>query len=268
VDSRHIADEFFRPSYTSGVWATGEITKRLKYQAMLGNNMSTLGVSAARLDNGFNTFSGALLWFPTGDFEQGFSGQGWGDFEHHDKFSTRFGLHYSRSDENRESQPNSDTFENTQLRLSDGSVIFTPELFGPGITITDARWRMSSFDGAFKYRGFSVEGEYYLRWLDNFKGENTQNLSTIFDHGFQLQGTAMLRPESVQAYTGYSQIFGDYGDPWDFRAGINWFPYKNKVLRWNTEVLYLHKSPVGYTSVPFAVGARGWVFHSNVELAF
>ena len=27
VDSRLIADEFMRPSYTSGVWATGEIAK-------------------------------------------------------------------------------------------------------------------------------------------------------------------------------------------------------------------------------------------------
>src|SRR4030095_3675779 len=49
VDSRMIADEFMRPSYTSGVWATGEIAPRLKYQAMLGNNMSTLGVSASRI---------------------------------------------------------------------------------------------------------------------------------------------------------------------------------------------------------------------------
>src|ERR1043166_7756654 len=29
VDSRMIADEFMRPSYTSGIWATGEITDRL-----------------------------------------------------------------------------------------------------------------------------------------------------------------------------------------------------------------------------------------------
>ena len=48
VDSRHIADEFFRPSYTSGIWLKGNITKRLRYQAMIGNNMSTLGVSAAQ----------------------------------------------------------------------------------------------------------------------------------------------------------------------------------------------------------------------------
>src|ERR1700757_531831 len=31
VDTRLIADEFFRPSYTSGVWAWGQITKRLDY---------------------------------------------------------------------------------------------------------------------------------------------------------------------------------------------------------------------------------------------
>jgi len=49
---------------------------------------------------------------------------------------------------------------------------------------------------------------------------------------------------------------------------MNFFPFKNKVVRWNTEALYLYKSPVGYTSVPFPIGGRGWVFHSNMELAF
>ncbi|HSE23857.1 MAG TPA: hypothetical protein VLB68_19465 [Pyrinomonadaceae bacterium] len=275
VDSRHIADEFMRPSYTSGVWATGELTKRLKYQAMLGNNMSTLGVPASRLDNGLNTVSTALIWFPTGDFEKGFSGQGWGDFEHHDQFSTRLALHYSRSNENKESQPNSEQFENTQLRLSDGTVIFTPDLFAPGVTITDARYRMTTIDGGFKYRGFSLEGEYFWRWLDNFKfldavnpGQLQQVPSRLFDHAFQIQGSAMVVPKSLQAYAGFSKIFGQYGQPRDFRFGMNFFPFKNKVVRWNTEALYLYKSPVGYTSVPFPIGGRGWVFHSNMELAF
>jgi hypothetical protein len=268
VDSRMIADEFMRPSYTSGIWAMGNLAKRLKYVVMLGNNMSTLGVPASRLDKGLNTVSSALLWFPTGDFEKGFSDQGWGDFEEHDKFSTRLGFHFSRSDENKESQPGSDVFENTQLRLSDGTVLFTADLFGPGRTITDARWRMSSLDGGFKYRGYSLEGEYYWRWLDNFRGTNTQGIPSVFDHGFQLQGTAMVIPKTLQAYAGYSKIFGQYGSPWDFRVGTNWFPYQNKILRWNTEALYLNKSPVGYTSVPFVVGGNGWVVHSSLELAF
>ena len=275
VDSRHIADEFMRPSYTSGIWATGNLNDRLKYQAMLGNNMSTLGVPASRLDNGLNTFSGALIWFPTGDFEKGFSGQGWGDFEHHDKFSTRLAVHFSRSNENKESQPDSEQFENTQLRLSDGTVIFTPNLFAPGATITDARYRMTTVDGGFKYRGFSLEGEYFWRWLDNFKFQDAVNQETLqripsrlFDHSFQIQGSAMVVPKSLQAYIGFSKIFGQFGQPRDFRFGVNYFPFKNKVVRWNTEALYLYKSPVGYTSVPYPIGGRGWVFHSNMELAF
>ena len=268
VDSRHIADEFFRPSYTSGFWAMGNLTKRLKYITMIGNNMSTLGVPANRMDNGLNTFSNALIWFPTGDFEKGFSGQGWGDFEHHDKFSTRLGFHYTHSKENKESQPNSEAFENTQIRLSDGTVIFTPDIFGKGVAISDVRYQMTSYDGAFKYKGWSLEGEYFLRWLNDFKGANVEAVPDQFDHGFQLQLTKMLVPKTLQAYTGYSQIYGQYGDPYDFRFGTNWFPFKNKVVRWNTEALYVNRSPVGYTSVTYPVGGRGWVFNSTVELAF
>ena len=263
VDSRMIADEFFRPSYTSGVWVKGNINKRLRYQAMLGNNLSTLGVSAARLDNKLNTFSSALVWTPTGEY-----GQGFGDFEDHKTLATRLTVHYTRSDENRESQPNSETFENTQLRLSDGTVIFTPNLFGPGITIEDARYRMTSIDGGLKYRGFSLEGEYYWRWLDNFRGENTEGLERLFDHGFQLQASAMVVPRTAQIYAGWSRINGQFGNPWDVRVGLNWFPWKNKVVRWNNEWLYLYRSPVGYSSVPFAIGGRGNVFHSSLELAF
>ena len=263
VDSRHIADEFFRPSYTSGVWLKGNITDTLRYQAMLGNNLSTLGVSAARLDNGFNTLSTSLVWSPLGEY-----GPGFGNFENSKTVLARLGAHFTRSNENRESQPNSDSFENTQLRLSDGTVIFTPDLFGPGTTITDARYRMFDVDGGLKYRGFALEGEYYWRWLDDFKGPNTENLARFFDHGFQIQGSAMVVPRSLQLYVGASRINGQFGDPYDIRAGANWFPWKNKVVRWNTEWLYIRNSPVGYSSVPFAVGGRGNVFHSSLELAF
>lgn len=263
VDSRHIADEFFRPSYTSGVWLKGNITKRLRYQVMLGNNMSTLGVSASRLDHKFNTLSSALVWAPTGEY-----GQGFGDFEDHQSAASRFGLHFTRSDENKESQPNSDSFENTQLRLSDGTVIFTPDLFGPGVTITDATYRMLDVDGGVKYRGFALEGEYYWRWLNNFKGTNIAGVPNLFDHGFQLQASAMVVPKTLQLYVGTSRVNGQFGKPWDIRSGANWFPWKNKVVRWNNEWLYLYKSPVGYSSVPFALGGKGSVFHSTLELAF
>ncbi|MFZ0522064.1 MAG: hypothetical protein WAL95_13645 [Candidatus Acidiferrales bacterium] len=264
VDTRLIADEFFRPSYTSGVWAWGKITNRLDYIAMVGNNLSTLGVSAAQLNNKFSTVSTALVWMPTtGEF-----GQGFGDFEDHQKLATRLAAHFTRSDEDTQSQPNSNQFENTQIRLEDGTVIFTPNIFGPGITVTDLIYKMASFDGGLKYRGFSLDGEYFMRWLDNFKGPGTAGLPTIFSQGFQMQASSMVIPKTFQIYLGGSSIYGKYGNPFDFRAGINWFPWHNKVVRWNTEFLYLQNSPVGYTAVPFAIGGKGPVFDTNLELAF
>jgi hypothetical protein len=264
VDSRHIADEFFRPSYTSGVWARGNLADRLSYQAMIGNNLSTLGVSAAQLNNKFNTIASALVWNPTGDP----FGDDYGDFEHHEKLSTRLAGHFTRSDENKQSQPGTNDPENTQLRLSDGSVVFTPGLFGPGITITDVNYKMTNVDGGLKYRGFSLDGAYFWRWLGHFQGANTAGLKGLFDHGFEAQTSMMLMPKTLQLYGGASRIFGQYGDPWDFRSGLNFFPWKNKVVRWNNEVLYLYRSPVGYTAVPFAVGGKGFVYHSTLELAF
>ena len=68
-DNRVMADEFYRGSYTSGIDAFGQIAKGLEYRVMIGNNLSTLGVSSKELDNKFNTVSGALWWMPTtGEF--------------------------------------------------------------------------------------------------------------------------------------------------------------------------------------------------------
>ena len=265
VDSRLIADEFFRPSYSSGVRASGTLMKNLTYQTMQANNLSTLGVSAAQLPNYFKTNATALVWMPTtGEF-----GAGFGDFEDHQHVATRLAGHFTFSKEDAQEQPNTEAFENTQLRLSDGSLIFSPNLFGPGITIKNAVYKMVSIDGGVKYKGFALEGEYYpLHRIGNFQGTNTSDLRPNTDHGYQLQVSAMAIPKTLQAYAGGSEVIGDYGRPWDFRAGVNYFPFKNRVFRWNSEFLYTYRSPVGYTSVPFALGGTGPIFYTTLEMAF
>jgi hypothetical protein len=265
VDSRLIADEFFRPSYSSGVRASGTLLKGLTYQTMWANNLSTLGVSAAQLPNFFKTSATALVWMPTtGEF-----GAGFGDFEDHQHVATRLAGHFTYSKEDAQEQPNTEAFENTQLRLSDGSLLFSPNLFGPGIDINDAVYKMVSIDAGIKYHGFALEGEYYpLHRLSNFTGTNTSHLRPNTDYGYQLQASAMVIPKTLQAYAGGSEVIGDYGRPWDFRTGVNYFPFKNRVIRWNTEFLYTYRSPVGYTSVPFALGGTGPIVYTTLEMAF
>ena len=263
VDNRLMADEFFRPSYTSGFWIKGDITPTLRYQAMIGNNLSTLGVSSAQLNNHFDTLATALVWEPTtGEF-----GKGFGDFEDHQQVATRVGLHYTRSTEDKQSQPNTNDIENTQIRLSDGTVIFTPFIFGPGVEVDEVRYQMSSLDAGVKYKGYALEGEYYVRKLDRFEGPGTGVVTNMWDRGFQLQGSMMIVPRTFQAYLAGSYIDGNYGKPWDIRAGVNWHPWHNRVFRWNTQVMYLNHSPVGYTSLTYNVGSKGVVFNTDFEMA-
>ncbi len=265
-DHRTIADEYFRGSYTSGVWASGSFDNGLNYRAMLGNNLSQLGVNASQLDDGFNTFSGALWWMPTtGEYGPG---MGLGDYEDHDEFSTLFGIHYTHSREDAQGQPGTEGFENSQIRLSDGTRIFSPDPFGVGSDVRKATYNMVAVNGGFKYRGWSLEGEAYYRKVDDFRTTGPIPIDEISDYGFQLQGSKVLVPRKLQAYLGYSKIYGDNGEPWDASVGLNWFPFDRKEMRINVQGLYLKDSPVGYSSVPFAVGGNGWAFTTDVIVAF
>jgi hypothetical protein len=270
VDDRLIADEFFRGSYTTGVWIKGELATKLKYMAMIANNLSTLGVSASQLDNNFDTQSYSLQWLPTtGEF--GLYGT-FGDYDWHQKLATRFGLHYTRSTENRQSQPGTDGIENSQIRLTDGSVIFTPNLFSPTfggqpITVTDVLYRMVDADFGLKFKGMSLEGEFYWRKLSNFAGPGTDLLTKdIDDDGFQMQASGMVVKDEVQVYAAGSEIRGDFGIGKDLRAGVNWYPLKKRGLRVNAEWMDLTHCPVGYSAVPYPVGGNGDVYHLNVEM--
>jgi hypothetical protein len=53
-NDRVMADEFFRPFFTAGVWAQGEALPALWYNVMVGDNNSILGVTSSQLDRKFN----------------------------------------------------------------------------------------------------------------------------------------------------------------------------------------------------------------------
>jgi hypothetical protein len=265
-DNRTIADEFFRGSYTTGIWAQGTIEPGLQYRVMAANNLSTLGVSASQLAPNIHTFSGAISWMPTTK-EYG-PALGFGDYEYHDKPATLLEVHYSYSRETAEAQPSANEFENTQLRLSDGTLLFKPDAFNTGGQITKATYQMWDAAGGVKYRGWSLDAEYYARILDNFVTVGFIPIERTFDQGLQLQASKMLIAKRLQAYFSGSKIFGQYGSPYDLGMGFNWFPLKRKELRVNTMALYVSKSPVGYTSYVLPVGGQGWVFTTDLSLVF
>ena len=96
--------------------------------AMLGNNLSQLGVDAGQLDSGLDSrFDVSCLDATTGEFGRGLRGAT--SATERDGDAHRNTLHPSNQD--RQSQPDTEAIENSQIRTSDGNIIFTPGLFAP-----------------------------------------------------------------------------------------------------------------------------------------
>ena len=265
VDHRTIADEFFRASYSQGVYAYGA-SHGFGYFGMLANNLSTLGVDAGQLDGDFSTASGALFWMPTtGEYGPK---AGFGDYEHHRDLATILGVHFTFSPEDRQSQPDQDDFDNTQIRLSNGTVIFAPGALAPDVTVSNVDYHMWAFDAGMKYRGFALEGEYYLRLVNDFRTDGPVPEDEFLDHGFQVQTSYMLLPKTLQFYNQSSYIFGEFGDAWETTFGFNWFFFKRREVRLNLEYIYDHESPTGGLSYPQVVGGTGSIFNANLEITF
>jgi hypothetical protein len=266
MDNRTIADEFFRASYSQGFWADGDITDDINWRFMISNNLSALGVAASQLNPELNTMSGAVWWMPTtGEFGPA---QGFGDFEGHKDLATMFGIHFTYSREDKQEQPNTNAFENSQIRLSDGTLLFSPDAFNTGGQVDKATYQMADANAGFKYLGFSLEAEYYARWITSFETTGFIPVSSLFDQGYQVQASAMIIPKQLQAYVAGSEVLGQYGDPWDITLGLNWYPFSRREMHINTEGIYLNRSPVGGLSYPYIVGGNGWLFNTDFIITF
>lgn len=232
---------------------------------MIGNNLSQLSVDAGQLDNGFDTW-GTSLWWTSNNYSKLGS---YGDFEKHDKPATMLLASFTRSNETRQSQPGEDDPENSQIRLSDGTGIFAINAFAPNTQVTAARYQMASFGGGVKYKGFSLDADYFLRWVDDLKTTSTPiPVSSLFDQGFSVQASAMLINKTLQLYGIGSYVNGEYGKPSEINLGLDWFPFKDKSLRFNPEVIFADRSPVGYFSYPTVVGANGITYMISMELFY
>jgi hypothetical protein len=240
---RVMADEFFRPYFSQGIFAKGDILPRLEYRWMIGNNNSNLDVPSVKLDR---KLSGgvAITWLPTtGEF--GPRGA-FGDFEGHDELATRFNLAYTYSPEDRQA-PIGAPAGNTTLRLSDSLNIFDPDAFINGVTVERARYQLLSAAGGLKYHGLFLQGEGYDRRLDDFVANGALPVSVVRDYGFYVQLGYMVVPREFEAYGATSYIFGQYGRPKEFIIGGNYYPWNSRNARLNIQVIEVDRSPVSST---------------------
>ena len=240
---RVMADEFFRPFFSQGVFGQGTLFDRLEYRWMVGNNNSNLDVPATKLDRKLSV-GGALTWLPTtGEF--GPRGA-FGDYEMHEKLATRFNVAVTYSPEDRQSDLNSAP-ANTTLRLADSLNVFDANAFGKGITVEKVTYKLLTSSAGLKYRGFWLQGEGYYRRLDNFVAVGAMPVRVVRDTGFYAQMSYMVVPQRVELYGATSYVFSDYGRPKEFILGGNYYPWNTRNLRLNTQLINVDHSPVSST---------------------
>jgi hypothetical protein len=253
---RVMADEFFRPYFSQGVFAKGNILPKLEYRWMIGNNLSNLDIPATALDRGLSG-GGALTWLPTtGEF--GPRGA-FGDYENHQSLATRFNLAYTYSPEDRQSAVGTPS-GNTTIRLADSLNIFDPGALANGVTVENARYQLLSAAAGMKQHGFWLQGEGYARKLDDFVATGKLPVSAIRNYGFYVQLADMVVPKRFELYAGTSYIFGSYGHPKEFLGGSNYYPWNTRNIRINTQLIYAFHSPVSSTFGFYMGGLTGPIF--------
>jgi hypothetical protein len=261
---RVMADEFFRPYFSQGVFGQGELFPRFQYRWMVGNNNSNLDVPAIKLDR---DLSGgfALTWLPTtGEF--GPRGA-FGDYERHESLATRFNLAYTNSPEDRQS-PVGTPANNTTLRLADSLNIFDTGALATGVTIQQAHYQMISASAGMKYRGFWLQGEGYGRKLNNFLADGKLPVADVRDTGFYVQVADMIVPNRIELYGATSYVFSNYGKPKEFIVGGNYYPWNTRNIRLNTQLINVGHSPVNSTFGFYLGQLTGQVFTFGVTAMY
>jgi hypothetical protein len=267
-NDRVMADEFFRPFFTAGVWAQGEPVSGLWYNVMIGDNNSILGVTSSQLDRKF-TYGASSWWMPT---TKEFGPKGaYGDWEYHEKLATRFGFSSTWSPETRLSDTSGNP-SNTSLRLADSVNVFDPGALAPGVNVDTVNYKIFSVDAGMKYKGIFLQTEIYNRWLDDFKADGALPVTSIHDKGFYVQGSFFPTKKKLELYGATSQIYGDksagFSNSSEYLAGMNFYMTDTRHNRLNVQVIDVNHSPVSSAFGYYIGGLHGTTVATTFSVYF
>ncbi|HKU76377.1 MAG TPA: hypothetical protein VJR02_20875 [Pyrinomonadaceae bacterium] len=265
---RSMADNFFRPGFTQGLWANGELGHGLNYLAFVGNALNSINISAAKIDTNL-LVSGSVWWEPLGRYgEPGKSVNMYDDYFAKKKVRIRLGTSFTRSREDRFSNLDQSSPDNTAIFNSDGVLAFSTGAFAPGVTVDKALYKMSAIDGGIKYNGLAVNGQYYMRWLGDFEADGPLPLASTFDHGYELSASYFVVPKKLLLYVRGSQVFGEFGNSHEYAGGVKWHFLPTERLWLNAELMRVNRSPYNGAFTPYAAGMNGWAPMVQTIIAF
>jgi len=263
-----MADNFFRPGFTQGMWAFGEPVKGLNYLAFVGNGLNTINISANKIDTSL-LVSGSVWWEPLGAYgEPGKARNMYDDYFASSKTRIRIGTSFTRSREDRFSNLDQSSPENTSLYNSDGVLTFSTGAFAPGVTVDKATYRMYAIDGGLKKSGLAINAQYFFRWLNDFEADGPLPLSSTFDHGGELSASYFVIPRKLIVYGRGSGVYGQFNNSWEYAGGVKWHFLPTERLWLNAELMRVNRVPYTGAFTPYNAGLNGWVPMVQTIIAF
>jgi hypothetical protein len=236
--------------------------------AFVGNGLNTLSITANKIDTNL-LVSGSLWWEPLGPYgEPGKSRNMYDDYHASKKVRIRLGTSFTRSRENRFSDLDQSSPENTSIYNSDGVQAFATGAFAPGVTLQDATYKMWAADYGLKWNGLAVNGQYFVRWLNDFVADGPLPLASTFDHGGEVSAAYFVKPKKLMPYVRASWVLGQFGNSYEYGAGLKWHFVPTERLWLNTEVFRINKAPYSGAFTPYTAGMTGWVPMIQALLAF
>jgi hypothetical protein len=178
------------------------------------------------------------------------------------------GTAFTRSREDRFSNLDQSSPENTSIYNSDGVLAFSTGAFAPGVTVEKATYRMWAIDGGIKRSGLAVNGQYFFRWLDDFDADGPLPLASTFDHGGELSASYFVIPQELIVYARGSMVMGEFGDSWEYAGGVKWHFLPTERLWLNAELMRVHKAPYSGAFTPYSAGMTGWTPMVQTIVAF
>lgn len=258
---RTLATTFFRPSISAGVWATGSFYDSIFHRTMVSDGFNTFSLRAAELDTNF-AYSTLWWWEPLESFGDGFS-----DVEMHDTPAIRIG-HGLTQNSNDETFADSPGPEQTVVRLTDGTRLVSEGALAAGETVGSFDQWLYTVHAGVKWRGWSVSGEGFFRWLRNIKSVDDDDLGSLFATGFYAQASKFVFPKRLELYSRTSHVDGKFGHGREISAGLNWYLFESRSARATFEVADLRDSPAEQSRTAFVAGGSGTLIQAQLWTFF
>lgn len=258
---RPMANDFFRPDRTVGVFGIGEIGENGHYEWMVGNGYQTSELPNSSTDDRF-TLALTNYFDPLGNY-----GPQIVDYDGTSQPLVRIGHSFVYSP-NRGLAPGVPLPETSFIRLTDGTRLTQTGALAPGVTVSDFQIYFYGVDAALKWRGWSVNAEVFWRWIEQLRGNGPLPVDDLLQQGYYVEGGRFVIPRKLDFNLRYSRVNGLFGDATEYALGGNWYPLDTHRLKISCDLTTLDGSPLQNTASDILVGDDGYLLRTQFQAEY